>query len=287
MVLSAYLKLDASGFLSPMGKVLEGSKFLVNTLGDLSAKIKTGFDLGGQLDNLSTQIGVSAGRVSVLRQMFDDAGIGADALGNTMTAMSRALAGVSEDGEPTNKMFEKLGLSAEALKKLDPEAQFHAIGKSVKELQDPIERNTALMGIFGKSGVPLSRIFADDGALETAEKRLGGLPAIMDKNAAAFNMISSRLGGLKTKTAGFWAGMAEGVLPMADTITRALDGIDLSGLGKRVGDVLIPVCNLNGINNPIAPRYGLDLRMVFCKCGQPRFQLRNNLLHGRIHTVGK
>jgi len=235
MVLSAFLKLDGGAFTTGIGKALEGTKFLTRSLGELSAKIKTGFDFGSDMANLSTQLGISAGRATVLRQVFDDTGVGAGALGQTFTIMQKALGGMNDEGEPTNKMFQRLGLSMDGLKKMDAEGQFFAIGKAIKGIEDPGERVTALMGIFGKSGAPLARLFADDGALQEAEARLGGLPAIMDKNANAFNNVSTRLNALKMKTTGFWAGMAEGVLPMADSISRALDGIDLSGIGQRVG----------------------------------------------------
>jgi len=218
-----------------MGKVLETGKLLTRVLGNVSSKINEGFNFGSDMANLSTQLGISAGRATVLRQVFDDTGVGADSLKQTFTVMQKALGGVNDEGEPTNKMFAKLGLSMDNLKKLDAEGQFHAIGEAIRGVEDPGERVTALMGIFGKSGAPLARLFADDGALQEAEARLGGLPAILDKNANAFNNVSTRLNALKMKTVGFWAGMAEGVLPMADSISRALDGIDLSGLGQKIG----------------------------------------------------
>jgi len=140
MVLSAFLKLDASGFLSPMGKVTEGMKFMTRTLENFSAKISEGFNFGANMDNLSTQLGISAGRVTVLRQAFDDAGIGGESLAQTMNAMRKALGGVSEDGEPTNKMFKQLGLSVDALKGMDAEGQFTTIGAAIKNIADPLER---------------------------------------------------------------------------------------------------------------------------------------------------
>lgn len=244
MLLSAFLKLDASGFTTTAGKVLEGTKFLTRSFGEFSAKLKTGFDLGGGLSDLATQLDISAGKVLVMQQVFDDAGVGAGNLAGTMNLMRRALGGVSESGEPTNKMFARLGLSIDDLKKMDATQQFKTIGDAIGELGDPAERASVAMGIFGRSGATLQTIFADKSALETATKRLGGLPAIMDKNANAFDAVSDRIAGMKMKTTGFWAGMAAGVLPAADAITKALDGIDLSGLGQKVGHVLGAIATL-------------------------------------------
>jgi phage-related protein len=246
MFLSAFLKLDGGAFTTGMGKALEGTKLLTRTLGDLGAKLKTGFDFGSDMAHLSTQLGISAGRATVLRQVFDDTGVGADSMAQTLTIMGKALGGVNEEGEPTNKMFRRLGLSVDDLKKMDAEGQFFAIGNAIKGIEDPAERVSALTSVFGKGGAPLARLFADDGALEAAEARLGGLPKIMDKNANAFENISTRVSALKMKTTGFWAGMAAGVLPMADSITRALDGIDLSGLGQRVGEWMSAIVEMFG-----------------------------------------
>ena len=64
---------------------------------------------------------------------------------------------------------------------------------------------------------------------------MGGLPSLMSRNAAAFDAVSDRMGRIKQKGQGLWAGIAEGLLPLADQITATLDGIDLTGAGQRIG----------------------------------------------------
>ena len=74
MVLSAILKLDAAGFTTPLGMALEGMKTGIRIAGDLGGKIKSAFDMGGELSDLASATGESAGEIMVLRQAFEGYG---------------------------------------------------------------------------------------------------------------------------------------------------------------------------------------------------------------------
>lgn len=238
LVLSAILKLDGGAFTTPIGKAIEGLKFLSNVAMDVGGKLKDAFDMGGALTDLSAQTGESQGQLMIMKQAFEDTGVGADSLGQTLAIMRKSLSGVSESGEPTNKMFEQLGLSMEALKGMSAQQQLETIGGAIRSLQSPSEQTAAAMGVFGRSGSRMLSFLKDPGAISTAANSLGGLPAIMDRSAASFDNISDRMARIKDKTKGFWAGLAEGVAPIFDEVTTSLDKIDLSGIGQRVGDFI-------------------------------------------------
>jgi len=238
LVLSAILKLDGGAFTTPLGKAVEGMKLLANVAMDVGGKLKDAFDLGGALTDLSAQTGEAPGQLMILKQAFTDTGVGAESLGQTLAIMRRSLAGVSENGEPTNKMFDRLGLSMEALKGMGAQQQFDTIGAAIRNLASPTEQTAAAMGIFGRSGNQMLSFLKDPNAISTAANSLGSLPGVMNRSAAAFDNISDRMGRIKEKTKGFWAGIAEGIAPMFDEVTAALDGIDLTGVGQMIGDFI-------------------------------------------------
>jgi hypothetical protein len=213
-------------------------KFLANVAMDVGGKLKDAFDLGGALTDLSAQTGETPGQLMILKQAFEDTGVGAGSLGQTLALMRKSLSGVSDNGEPTNKMFERLGLNMESLKGMGAQQQFETIGAAIRGLSSPTEQTAAAMGIFGRSGASMLSFLKDPAAISTAANSLGGLPGLMDRSAAAFDNISDRMGRIKEKTKGFWAGIAEGLMPIFDSVTTALDGIDLTGIGQKIGDFI-------------------------------------------------
>jgi hypothetical protein len=238
LVLSAILKLDGGAFTTPIGKAIEGLKFLSNVAMDVGGKLKDAFDMGGALSDLSAQTGEAPGQLMILKQAFEDTGVGAGSLGQSLALMRRSLTGISESGEPTNKMFDRLGLNMEAIKGMNAQQQLDTIGGAIRSLQSPAEQTSAAMAIFGRSGNQMLTFLKDPAAISTAANSLGGLPGLMDRSAASFDLISDRMGRIKEKTKGFWAGIAEGLAPIFDEVTSKLDGIDLTAIGQRIGDFI-------------------------------------------------
>ena len=235
MILSAFLKLDAAAFSKPLSASIEKVKALVNVTAGLRAKLTDAFNVGDSLHVLALQTGELPSALAVMRRAFDDTGVGADSLAGTLAIMRKSLGGVNEAGEPTGKMFQQLGLDIEALKGLGAEEQFERIGAAIRELKTPAEQTAAAMGIFGRSGAAMLSMFKSGDVFGEARASLGGLPALLDRNAAAFSDISDRLDHIKEKGQGLWAGIGEGLLPLADQITTLFDGLDLTGWGQRVG----------------------------------------------------
>jgi len=238
MILSAVLSLDAGGFTTPLGKVTQGLQTVIRLSGDLSAKLTSAFDMGGELSDLAAQTGELPSTLKVLQQAFADTGVGANATGQILAIMRRNMASLNDDGSTTIKTFQRLGLSTDALKNMTAADQLQTIGTAINGLSTPAEKSAAAMEIFGRSGAKMLTFFATGNALETAQKSLGELPSLLDRNANAFDGVSDAIKRIKTKTDGIWAGIAEGALPAATAITDTLDGIDLTGLGIKIGEII-------------------------------------------------
>ncbi len=239
MVLNAVLSLNTAGFTTPLGRAVEGVRFLKNVVvGFGDSNVTRAFDLGGALSDLSSQLSEPVGELMVLTQAFQDTGVGADKLGQTVALMRKALGGISESGAPTAKVFQQLGLDMEALKGMSASAQLDAVGAAIRGLSSPAEQTAAAMEIFGRSGNAMLTFLKDPSAIGAASASLGELPALMQRNANAFDAVSDRIGRIKGKTQGLWAGVSEGLLPLADAVTGLLDGIDLTGVGRQIGGFL-------------------------------------------------
>lgn len=235
MVLSAIMKLDAGGFTTPLGKATQSVQTVVRLMSDLGGKMQAAFDTGGMLSDLQARTGELPGTLMTLRQAFEDTGVGADKTGQILAIMRRNMAQLNDDGSMTNKMFERLGINVDDLKNMSATDQLAVIGERIRGLKTPAEQSAAAMEIFGRSGSSMLTLLKDDKALATASASLGELPELMNRNASAFDGISDALGRIKNKGAGLWAGIAEGALPAANSITASLDGIDLTGIGMRIG----------------------------------------------------
>ncbi|MFZ4394153.1 MAG: hypothetical protein ACOYOU_00845 [Kiritimatiellia bacterium] len=248
MRLDAVMNLQTAGFTGPLGGVTSGLGGLVGKLAGLAAGalsvaavirgLKGALDMGGELTDMSARTGVGVRDLVILKQAFQDVGLGADSVGPSINLMQKALTGVNDEGEPTNKMFARLGLSLEQLRGMSAMDQFKTIGASIGALGSEGERTAASMAIFGRSGGGMKALFADPQAIEKTTAALGSMPDVMAKNAAAFDMIGDRIGQMKTKMTGLWAGVLEGMAPALDSMTEAMNGIDLAGLGVKIGNVI-------------------------------------------------
>ena len=258
MILSVFLKFDSAAFGKGIGAAMEAIKGFVRLGGEVSGKFKEAFDLGGAMSDLSAQTGESAGDLLVLKQAFEDTGVGGDALGQTLAIMRRNLADLSGSGTK-GETFKQMGLDLKALQSMGAEDQLETIGRAIRAMDNPTKEAAASMEIFGRSGAGMLTFLKDDAALGTARKSLGSLTDIIDDNANAFDAISDRIGRFKMKSMGLWAGLAEGLTPLVDQITGMFDGVDVAGFGRRIGETLGAVVELfrqNSLGDILAA--GLD-----------------------------
>ena len=86
-------------------------------------KMHEALELGAQLQDLSAQTGQGAGDLLILRQACINAGMGADALQPMLRGLNKALAGINEEGQPTKAVFDKLGISIQALRSMSATAR--------------------------------------------------------------------------------------------------------------------------------------------------------------------
>ena len=244
MIIDTILSLDTASFQTGVGMAVQGVQSFVGIIQGLSGKMQGAFDLGGKLSDVSAQTGESAGNIMVLQRAFENAGLGADTMQDSLAKVRKELGTVDDYGKVTNKSFQQLGLNIKDLKGLNAEQTFEKIASKINGLPTQTDKAAVAMDLFGKSGNKMLTLFSDGSGFDVARQQLGGLPALMDRNASAFDTISDRIRSIKQKSMGFWAGFAEGVLPVADYISEVMDGIDLTGIGESFSRSIMTVIEM-------------------------------------------
>lgn len=206
--------------------------------GGIAFGVKKALDMGGALSDLSARTGASAGALMVMQQAFTNAGISAEQVGPAMNRMQKALTGANEDGDKTASMFDRLGLNMAEIQGMKPDQQFKTVASAISAIDDPAERATAAMALFGKSGGEMLALFNDPAAFGSAGAQLGKQAEIMDRNAALFDDISDKLALAGLKVQGFFVGVADQVAPVIQPLLDWFASQDLAAQGQAFGQAI-------------------------------------------------
>jgi hypothetical protein len=192
-------------------------------------------EMGGAFTDLAANTGQSIADLVVLRQAFKNAGLGADSVGPTLAILSRALTGLNEQGEPTKKVFDQLGVSLEALKSMTALQQIVTLQAAFKGVANPTDRARYAMDLFGKSGAKMLALLSDSEAFSQARGQVGSLGNELEKNASAFDAASDAIGAMTLKLDQFYVGftgheVTGGTLAMVQDLAK----VDLVPFGRSV-----------------------------------------------------
>ena len=240
-------------------------------------------DLGGKLQDLSTQTGATAGDLLLLQKAFTNAGKSADDVGIALNKMQKFMADASEGGKTQNEVLAKLGLIMSDLAGKTPTQQMEVFARAIAGVQDPTLRTQIAMELFGKSGGSLIPVLADlSGGLEQAKGQLGSLPKIMTDSAKVFDDFGDNFEDIKNKTVQFAAGVLSVLLPALKGLSDRLSGIDAAGWGvtamKYVESVAATM--IGAFKDPLKfiDAYGLSLDVAAKTFG-------NALLNGALTFI--
>jgi hypothetical protein len=192
-------------------------------------------DLGGKLNDLSSRTGETAGNLLVLQRAFENSGVGADAVGQSINKLQKFMAEAAAGGAQQTETLNALGISMSDLAGKTPTEQMQVLAQKIAAISDPAERARASMEIFGKSGGQLLPLLNDfSGELDTARGQLGSMPGAMDRSAKAMDDLGDGMGAISSKAMEFAAGFIEKALPALNAFTSALSGVDATGWGQAL-----------------------------------------------------
>lgn len=205
--------------------------------GEFINGVKGAADFAGQMSDLGAQTGQSVRDVVLLQQAFKNAGLGSEAVGQSLNLLQKALTGLNEEGKPTSEVFARLGLSIESLKHMSATDQLEAISAAIAGLPTPADQARAAMEMFGRSGGRMLALLKDSSAFDTARTMVGGLAESIGQNVEKLDAFSDSIGALDTKKMTFFAGFANGLAGDLGRASEAINAIDLTNIGTQAGEV--------------------------------------------------
>ena len=233
------LGLATRGFLGPLG-LAQGALaaftgFAVGSAG-LLAGVFAQIERGGQLADLKSRTGENVDTLFKLQEGFKIVGLEAGKVSPVILALQKAMSGVSESGESTADAFAAAGLSFSKLRSLDAVGQLAAVTEQLGKLSKSDAAGIAGK-IFGRgiSG-DILQIGRDFKSFEDTLQRVDGQARTFKRNADAFDQLGDTLQALKTTGAGFFTEIAAGVTPALQGVLNSLQGFDVEGLGRRIGN---------------------------------------------------
>ncbi|MBU6182626.1 MAG: hypothetical protein KGR46_07435 [Verrucomicrobia bacterium] len=204
------------------------------------AEFGNALDLGGRLSDLSGRTGETAGNLLLLERAFDNSGVGAEKVGQSVNKLQKFMEDASAGGKNQTEVMNALGLSLADLSGKAPTEQMQIFASRIAGIEDPGKRAALAMEIFGKSGGELLPLLTNfSGELETARGQLGSMTDIMDRRAAVFDSVSDKIAIISTKFTDFAAGILDRAIPALDAITEGLSRIDAAGVGQKLADAFL------------------------------------------------
>lgn len=242
-VIKAQLALEAAG---------RAAQFAFDSFRTLS----TG---AGDFADLADTTGASAESLASLAVSAATAGVTMEDVAGSVNKLTKNLVGVDDESKAAGAALAALNLNVADFKKLDPTAQYEAVGKALAGYADGAGKVAVAQALFGKSGAEQLRVFkalqdaggaqiiltqrqieqadayADEQAKTTAQLRQyaqaaasEAVPALVDLTKVAAELARAFL-GVDEKSKGLAANngaklFAEGV---ADALAFAIDQADL------------------------------------------------------------
>lgn len=156
---------------------------------------------GDNLAKTADRIGVTTEELAAMRHAAELSGIEVSEMDKSLQLMQRNLADAADGVGEAQEAFEKLGLSAEELKKKGPEKAMISLVDALGKVENSSERVQIAMDIFGRSGSKVLTLTADGLREATAEARQLGI-ALSREDAGALERINDAWTRIKTALMG-------------------------------------------------------------------------------------
>jgi hypothetical protein len=115
---------------------------------------------GGEIDDVAQRTGMTGKAVSELGYAATLSGTDLATVEGAALKMQKGIVAAANGSRSMSDAFGAIGLSAKQLASLSPEEQFSTIAKAIGSINDPAQKTSAAMAIFGKSGSKLTPMLA-------------------------------------------------------------------------------------------------------------------------------
>ncbi len=202
----------------------------------MTAGIVDAYEYGKSLEILSRNTGFSTKAMSVFKAAMEDTGVTMELFQRTSRMIAKEVnLGMHGDQVATAGM-DQIGLHVKELMKLNPEQQFMAVGNAIAALKNPTMQAAAAVSRFGSESAKMLSFFKNKEALQDATEAVGQQAEIFERSGKTFEKIAVRIGHIKVKVMGFFAGAAESIMPMVDKFSAVFNKMDFSSWGAKLGE---------------------------------------------------
>lgn len=183
-------------------------------------------DMGSDMLDMSQRTGVAVEALSELRYAAEQSGSSAEDLEKGLRTMSRNVIEAARGSASARQNLSRLGLTIADLSGLSPDQQFELIADRLSRIQNPANRATMAMEIFGRTGASLMPLLSSGANgiqdLRREANSLGLTMSTEDAEAAeAFgDALSTLWRSLKQVAFMVGAALAPTLKQLAEWITR-------------------------------------------------------------------
>ncbi len=184
--------------------------------------------------DLAEETNASAEAIASFAVSAAVAGVEVSSVAGAMNKLTKNLVGVDDESKAAGAALKALGINVEDFKKLDPAAQYEAIGQALSGFEDNANKTAVAIALFGKSGAEQLKVFK---ALEEAGGRQVILTAEQIRQADEY---ADRQAKNKATLNLYAQAIVTQALPVLTALTEALseaakEMLGLDEAGKKVG----------------------------------------------------
>jgi len=217
--------------LAPIGSVVAA----IGSVAAIMEGMKSGLELGAQMQEAAEQTGIAAGNFYMLRLAAKDAGLEVDKIPGVIGKMQAVLA-ASVNGGGQSRLLTSLGLDPRQLAEAKPDEALRKIGAAIDSVENRAARAGAARAIFGRSGTELLRLFASPEFKNSGN--LSDAARVIEENAALFKQIMNDLEHVWDRLKEIFVGLDKQLFPTIDAALKRLEGVDFTSWGEKMGNVI-------------------------------------------------
>jgi uncharacterized protein YoxC len=144
-----------------LGRGVAGALGIGLSVGAIVAFGKQVIELGGHLQDLSQQTGVSVETLSGIKSVLEENGTSVDAFAQGVFNLQKNLGGINNSTDPAAKAIQALGLSLDDLRNSSPDEFVKKVTDALAKVENPTQRNTLAFNLLGKSAKELIPAFLE------------------------------------------------------------------------------------------------------------------------------
>tara|TARA_R110000803_G_scaffold43701_4_gene93022 strand:+ start:42 stop:1217 length:1176 start_codon:yes stop_codon:yes gene_type:complete len=175
-----------------------------------------------EIAKLSTAIGVSTEALGGLHLAAGLFGSSAAEINKALPKMQKAIGDADRGLAETRDVFISLGLEIDHLKSLAPEDQFGAIAGAINKLPTAVDRTTAAMTLFGRSGAKLLPLMqaGEEGLLKIRKEAMAMGVALSRQDTGRLEMVNDSILRIKTAIVGLVTTLLLRLAPIIEAVAQ-------------------------------------------------------------------